>query len=281
LEYGTLTLQAGAASGVTFTSVWELHEIPTVDSPPLGRFLAETPSMSTTVLRPENPDRDMELPAGTRLYARQVRCGTGNELRVWFSPEAQSLIFPKTENEASSEDVVGSSENEVGYVVHPTRDSADLAVELYHPGSADAEPEVVFHLCNPQAEKYGVATLERRKPARRDEVEAVLFAAAKWNWHLQRTKANAWALGMVKMEMMKIAEKVGAYYGDRVYLPQPEADLSTTGIVDFVVQTKDFYGIRLTNWMEVPLYVRMFYFDITDFSICKFLLLRRRRGLIY
>jgi hypothetical protein len=282
-ENDTLTLQAGAASGVTFKSVWELHESPTENSHALGRFRAETPGVSTTALQPVNADGDGPLSAGTRLYARQVQCGTGNELRVWFSPEAKPFIFPETEGEvkADSEDMVGSSEHEVGYVVHPARDSADIAVELHWPDSPDAEPEAVFHLCNSQAEKYGVATLERRKPARRDEVEAVLFAAAKWNWHLQRTSPTTRTKDLVKMEMMKVAEKTGTGIGEREYLPQPEADLNATGVVDFVVREKDLYGIRLTSRVGVPLYVRMFYFDMTDFSICKSLILRRGRGLSY
>jgi hypothetical protein len=257
-----LILQAGAASGVTFKSVWALHESPTEDSPRLGRFYAETPKMSTAVLKPENVEA-RPLSTGTRLYARQVQCGTGNELRVWFSPEAKKLIFPETETGFEQvQDAIGSGAHEVGYVTHPARDSAEIAVEVYRPDdpSGNAEPQVTFHLCNRQAEILGVSTLQQRKPARRDEVETVLFAAAKWNWHLQRTTSRT----LVKMEIMKVARREGD--NDYKLFKEPGANLNTNGVVDFVV-SDDLYGINLTNQAGVPLYVRMFYFDTTNFSI--------------
>lgn len=207
------------------------------------------------------------------MFARQVQSGTGNELRVWFSPEAKNLIFPPPAADADAEsdsiEEVGSSEHEVGYVVHDARDSADIAVELA-PNPPTASPEVIFCLCNSQAKLYGVSTLRRRKPARREDVEPILFAAAKWNWHLHRTNENSEVKDIVGMEMMKIGEKTGKGIKDRKFLEEPYTDLSTSGVVDFTVKSNDLYGAKLTNTSNTPLYVRMFYFDTTDFAICEF-----------
>lgn len=224
--------------------------------------------MSTTVLGPEKPNQNaLNLASGTRVFAMQVQCGTGNELKVWFSPEAGRLLFPSSAMDAPAE-VIGSSEHEVGYVAHPYRDTADIAVELA-PDSSFTKPEVIFHLCNSEAEKYGAATLRYRKPARREEVEPILFAAAKWNWHLQRTNEGSKAKDIVSMEMMKVAHRTGRGIRDRKYLEEPYEDLASSGVVDFAVKRTDLYGVRLTNDSSVPLYVRMFYFDTTDFAICQ------------
>ncbi|KAG8737059.1 hypothetical protein FRC10_008610 [Ceratobasidium sp. 414] len=266
-ERDTWILQAGAASGVTFGSIWELHAKPTEDSKHLGQLRAHTPHVSSTALGPESDDIHASVPAGLdrvrgdRLYARQIRSGTGQELRVYFSPEAMSLIFPH-EHDTHISSTTGTRDYEVGYVVHPTRDSADLVVEVHHPG--DPEPEVEYTLCNPQAEKYGVAKLEQRTRARLDEVERVLFAAAKWNWHLKRASPSARSKSTVSMELVKLGVKYGEFM---IPVDGPLENLNKTGVVDLKAKEEDQYGIRLSSQAPVAVYVRVFYFDMSDFSI--------------
>ncbi|KAG8717058.1 hypothetical protein FRC08_008264 [Ceratobasidium sp. 394] len=262
-------LQAGAASGVTLGSIWELHAKPTEDSKPLGQLQAHTPHVSSTALGPELGDIHPPTPAGLdrfsgdRLYARQIRSGTGQELRVYFSPEAKSLIFPpaKPGTRVSSATPTKSA-YEVGYVVHPSPDSADLVVELRRPRGR--EPEVEYTLCDPQATKYGIAKLGQRARARLDEVEHVLFAAARWNWHLRRTSPSARSKSMVSMELVKL----GVKYGDfMIPVDGPLENMNKTGVVDLKAREEDQYGIRLLSRAPVALYVRLFYFDMSDFSI--------------
>ncbi|KAG8706557.1 hypothetical protein FRC09_002354 [Ceratobasidium sp. 395] len=271
LERDTWILQAGAASGVTLGSIWELRAKPTEDSKPLGQLQARIPQVSLTVLAPD-PDYKNISPSHTlgstslnRLYARQIRAGTGNELRVYFSPEAKRLVFDK--NHALS--AAGADDYEVGYVVHPARDSADLIVEVYRPkfvsGSQGigAETEVEYTLCDPQVLKYGVAKLKQRTRANLDEVEPVLFAAARWNWHLKRASPSPRSKSTVSMEFVKL----GTMFGDEmVPVDGPLENLNKTGIVDLVVREEDQYGIRFTSQAGVALYVRVFYFD-ADLSI--------------
>ncbi|KAG9090737.1 hypothetical protein FRC06_000897 [Ceratobasidium sp. 370] len=266
-ERDTWILQAGAASGVTFGSIWELHVKPTEDSKALGQLQAHTPHVSSTALGPESGDISAPAPAGLgrfsgdRLYARQIRSGTGQELRVYFSPEAESLIFrPGGSTRMSS--TTEMRNHEVGYVVHPTRDSADLVVEVRCPGGP--EPEIEYTLCDPQAQKYGVAKLEQRTRARLDEVERVLFAAARWNWHLKRTSPSARSKSIVSMELVKL----GVKYSDfMVPVDGPLENLNKTGAVDLKARVEDQYGIRLSSRAPIALYVQVFYFDMSDFSI--------------
>jgi hypothetical protein len=242
----------------------------------LGRFCVEDAGDSTAVLEPQNADEDKRfsvyVPSKTnqdddiRLYARLIRYGPGCELKVYFSPEAKLCILPETEvGSIHIPDGPRSNEHQIGYVIHPTRQGADIAVGLCYPREHGAEPEAVFYLCNSQAEKYGVAELKDRKPARRDEVETVLFAAAKWNRHLHRT--NPTTRDKVTLEMMKIAEKIRSRPNVIKSMLQPYVNLNQAGVAEIDAHEKDLYGFRLTSRVNAPLYVRMFYFDATNFSI--------------
>ncbi|KAG9119099.1 hypothetical protein FRC07_006059, partial [Ceratobasidium sp. 392] len=269
-EHGTWILQAGVASGVTKGSVWKLYGQATEDSQPLGLLHAHTPKVSSTVLDVD-PKQSMALAqmGVDDLYARLVRPGTGQELRVYFSPEAKRLVFPPGCDDEML-DAETSKEYDIGYVIHPSSGSADLIVDVcqqtdltsksYRP---DVWPEVEFTLRNPQAEKYGVAKLKRKTQARRGEVEAVLFAAARWNWHLNRTNQSR-ARPMVSLGLVKL----GTMYGDYMMpVEEPWEDLNKGGVVDIRVKEEDQYGIRLSSQVPAALYVRAFYFDASNFSI--------------
>ncbi|QRV98781.1 ICE-like protease (caspase) p20 domain protein [Ceratobasidium sp. AG-Ba] len=181
IERGALILQAGAASGVTQGSVWELHPKPMEDSKTLGRLSAQTPQVASALLIPLAGEHVLDLakigePMTDRLYARQIRSGTGQELRIYFSPEARRRIFT-SENDNRSTELNRMRNHEIGYVVHSARDSADLVVEISNVSSG--QPEVTYTLCDAHAQKYGVAQLRKRTRAQRDEVERILFAAAR------------------------------------------------------------------------------------------------------
>ncbi|CAE6410945.1 hypothetical protein ACGC1H_006390 [Rhizoctonia solani] len=269
-ENGALMLQAGAALGVTYQSIWELHKTPTEGSSSLGRFYAQAPTVSTVELK---PDGGKQLPLQStegQLYARQVGHGSGNELKVWFSPEAKLAIF-ETSHVNSGAPQPGSSEFEVGYVAYDERDSADMTVELSDEGLTK---EAIFHLNDPRAEQYGVANLKQRMPAKRFEVEKVLFAAAVWHWHFHRTHETAGS--NVTMELVKFSRNTTGskdrylQSGDSIVSAPAnsyETVDSTTGVVDLVVESEAPYGVKFNNNLNIPLYVRLFYFNPTNFEI--------------
>ncbi|KAF8607147.1 hypothetical protein BDV93DRAFT_467797 [Ceratobasidium sp. AG-I] len=284
VERDELILNAGLSSGVTLGSIWELQVSAAEGSPTLGRLKARRPNSSRTALFSETHEAHAQLISDVKaigelqLYARQVQSGTGNELRVYFSPGAKQLVFPNSELNLDPTGATGKSHREVGYVVHSSRDSADMVVEVYDSHAAPGleqvhisnelgvEAEVVFVLCHPQAEKYDVARMRHRKPARREEVEPVLFAAARWHWHLKRTNDLEGSIAMVSMEMIKLYEVYGDYIDP---VEEPLVNPNKTGVVDFVVREEDRYGLRLSSQVLVPLYIRAFYFDAMDFSINK------------
>ncbi|KAJ1301207.1 hypothetical protein OPQ81_003617 [Rhizoctonia solani] len=268
-----LVLQAGEGSGVTENSLWNLHESAREDSRPCARAIAGLPEVMTTPLELENQNTKWLDPLKNkasgrgeiRIYARRLRAGQGTELKVWCSSQNLQDLLSATSPNATS-----NTTHEFGYVIAKDRNDADIEIEVASntPLGARLTPssEVLFRLCDPIAKRYGLAELKHRKPAIREEIETVLFAAAKWKWHLQRINQYPGRTPQVdSMRMTKVATKVGTR---REYLDVPMImEENPRGLVEFVVKPNDLYGIELMSRARSPLYIRMFYFDATDFSI--------------
>lgn len=257
-EEETWVLQAGASSGVTLGSTWELHDGPTEGSQAIGKLRAKAPQMSSTAL--EEIDDGTVSPGNVteegRLFARQIRIGAGHELKVYFSPEARSLI-PSGDGEHKANSAKNT--NEIGYVVQESESSAELTVRL-------RGQDAVFALYRPLVQVFDDATLESRCPADFDAVQRHLGTIARWKWHLNRTNAETEATPEVSMEFMKLGE----YHGDKFKAEKaPLENLNKMGVIDFQARPQDEYGIKLINNSEMPLYARVFYFGVLDFSICK------------
>ncbi|KAF8601169.1 hypothetical protein BDV93DRAFT_608253 [Ceratobasidium sp. AG-I] len=253
-------LQAGASSGVTPGSIWELHDSPTEGSQSIDTVRARAPQMSSTVLDRENKNMapNENLLKAERLFARQIRIGPGHELKVYFTPEAKSLIPQgyKGHNVDPANNTI-----EIGYVVHQNQDSAELTVSLHN-------REAVFTLYNPQVQAYDTAILKTCCAAEIDEVQRHLGTIARWNWHFKRMNTEILPEPAVSVEFMKLGE----YHGDS-FKPTtgPYVNLNKMGVVDFQARPQDEYGIKLVNHAPVPLYARVFYFGVLDFSISNML----------
>ncbi|KEP52352.1 mycorrhiza-upregulated peptidase C14 [Rhizoctonia solani 123E] len=268
-ETNKIVLQAGAISGVITESIWEIYDS-ALENVLLGTFRAESPHASTTELVPEETGGDSSYLAhieraksgnsGTCTYARQVRAGVIGELRVHFTPVAKKRIFCTGGAEEEISHSIGSGVRDVGYVAHPTADGADIVV------SHHSEREVSLRWCDRQAEHYGIATLEKRVYVERIVVDEALFGVAKRKWHLERKNTDSReTTSLVTIELIRLGLKPGR--ARMMYREQARRNMNIAGIADFEVRREDLYGVKLTSRANRPLYVRMFYFDISDFSI--------------
>ncbi|KAG8688268.1 hypothetical protein FRC11_005756 [Ceratobasidium sp. 423] len=270
----TLLLQAGDESGVTEGSLWELHEFATEDSPPRARAIAGLPEVSTTPLEPDKnhsrwlDQRATQVPGRieTRMYARHLQAGQRTELKVWCSSlDLQSLLA------SPAPDAIDNTTHEFGYAIHKEQNNADIELGVYSNVPQGPRPaansRVVFRLRDPIAKGYGISELKHAKPVIREEIETVLFAAARWKWHLQRTNLypSHRSPPIETMRMMKVATKTRT---GRDYLKTPVVVAEKSkGLVEFVAEANALYGIELVSRAKSPLHIRMFYFDATDFSI--------------
>ncbi|QRV84736.1 ICE-like protease (caspase) p20 domain protein [Ceratobasidium sp. AG-Ba] len=254
-------LEAGTASGVIEGSVWELFDKATDDSEVLGRFFADRILVSSTVLKPETEQDSCSRSVavdrkGTNYaYARRTSLIGNYEILVYFSPEILQLVLPGCGFGIQA--VTNSDGEEAHFVAHPDLGSAELQVEI--------EPREGFLLMSmtiQQTRDYGVAALKPRARVCKEEIEKVLLAAAKWMCHLRRTEVPL--ANIVSMEFFKRGTKRGNYM---MPLLESLGSLNDGGVVDIQVKEEDQYAIKLSNNGPAALYIRVFYFDATNFSI--------------
>ncbi|CAE6496427.1 unnamed protein product [Rhizoctonia solani] len=270
IEEISLTLKAGAASGVTLESIWEIHQSSVENSEPVGDFKVTDLDNSMAILEPLDSKGLIPNIKACRLYARCKRIGPGNGqvLKVWMSPDDEKVVFPGRVQHFGS-----THESGIGYTMIQARYDADIALEIHrsqptHGSTNGTKVEVAFYWYDHVSKEYGVEELPYRKPAVRQQVEVVLFAAAKWKWHLRHEKSNP--NKTVTMSMVKVATRLKNDPLHRRKLLEKFEDIAETdGIVELKVENSPIplYGFRLNSNIKSPLHVRMFYFDTTDFSV--------------
>lgn len=248
--------------------------MPTEESEPIATLRACLPQISSTTLEQAGGEELLSpnVAISGRLYARQIRIGEGNELKVYFSPEGRSLI-PYEHSAHQPEPVESEARGyectrEVGFVIHDDPDTADLTVDLLHNNSTSGQPQTqaVYTLYNPQVQAYAASVLESRSLARLDMVRQHLSVISRWNWHLKRTNTASLPEPVLSMEFVKLGE-----YSGYTFKPTRGSlqNLNAMDVVEIKARTQDEYGIKLVNHSPVPLYARVFYFDVSNFSISK------------
>jgi hypothetical protein len=249
-------------------SLWELYSTPTERATPLGMLCACSPKPSSTALKPRGITELDTIPEGTtRLYARQIKAGYDHELKVYFSPQSLRFLHPR---KPLYQSIFGKNPKtlrtaaEFHYIVQGAREDADVAVDVFR---VDTHPEVVLSLCDIDGEHHDTPVLKQRVEADRGKVDAALYNASRWNWHLNHT--NPIMLdSAVSLEFGKLGECAG---GDFTPSSKPWANLNQEGVIRFHVRPQDEYGIKIISHDNMPLHVCAFYFNSSDFSIGEFL----------
>ena len=252
---GTYILSAGIAAGIVVGSEFAVYkDRESVSKPPLCTLRVKATEVSCSTLEPldNTPPYTLAKPA----YARQVRRGPGNELRVHLT---RALMDVVDVNEVRPDGV------DIGFVF-TTRDQAELLVDV------DAQVDgskVVFSTTNSSATAYGIAQFPHLVPPEAGAISHVLRSAARWNWHLNRTNTNIRRVSkMVDLEFYRLQQVDGDY--DRQGLPILEPmgeNMNRTGVIQLVVNPDHFFGFKIVNHGTRPLYPHLFYFDISDQSI--------------
>ncbi|KAF8601175.1 hypothetical protein BDV93DRAFT_585909 [Ceratobasidium sp. AG-I] len=265
-------LQAGASSGVTPGSIWELHVKPTEDSSPIATLRACLPQTSSTLLESEEGRNlpSLSMAEEGRLFARHILMGEGNELKVYFNPGMSSLMLDGYRSynpivDAEKECDHGESKK-MGYTIHHNPDEADLTVDLLDDYSGLGHPQTwaVFTLYNPQVQAYAASLLESRSLANFHVVQQHISVISRWSWQLKRTNVALRSEPVLSMEFMKLGEFNGDVFQSAQY---PLENLNQLGAVEIQARPQDEYGIRLINHSPIPLYAQVFYFDVSSFSI--------------
>ncbi|KAF8519186.1 caspase domain-containing protein [Gautieria morchelliformis] len=254
----TYKLKAGTAQGVTVDSEFTIHadHAHVSDNPAICRMRATEVYPFRTILEPIDTITAIKIPKPA--YAREVRCGSGQELRVHFSEAFERVLSIQDVQQAG----LSSNEPNFGFIVSDV-DNAEMLVDIKDTSDGKC---VVFSTMEQLATQYGYKQLPHEVKADPEIICRVLRGAARWNHHFKRTN-HARFSGLVDLEFYRLDKTDGKFdeLGMLVMLPaNPDKNMNRTGVVDLVVKKDHFYGVKIVNNSKVDLYPYLFYFDLGD-----------------
>ncbi|PBK59436.1 hypothetical protein ARMSODRAFT_1027392 [Armillaria solidipes] len=148
--------------------------------------------------------------------------------------------------------------------------------------SRDDEPDLVvaadgdvvhFEIMDELCRQHGLTRMPFEvKIDDADAIHRILQSSADFYWHLHRSNKRNPLTGKVTLECMKL-KGTGEYTKDLREVLKPDfngENLNVGGVIMVDVDEDAIYGFQVTNTTSVPLYVSMFYFDVSDLSISSY-----------
>jgi hypothetical protein len=209
----------------------------------------------------ESPDNATRHAFPKPAYARQVRCGPDEALRVHFTHPLTRVVTMK----AVSSVAVNPDEVDVGF-----RDTAANQAEFIVDLDGN---DAVFSTGNTLAKKYGLERLPHVVPAKAKDISHVLRFAARWNWHVQRKNTVSRPFtGMVDLEFIRLEQVDDGFDEQGVPIMKPMGKnmirvVESIGVVEMKVEPDHFFGLKIVNRTRRHLYPYLFHFDVKDQSI--------------
>ncbi|KAK0452945.1 uncharacterized protein EV420DRAFT_1557705 [Desarmillaria tabescens] len=193
-------------------------------------------------------------------YALQTRVGEGQDVRLLVELDERLLgVFKRIADEMQS-----SESGKRGFrLVQSRDDKPDFAV------AADGDV-LHFEIMNELCRQHGLIRMPFEVNIdNSDAIRRVLQSSTNFYWYLHHSSKGSPLAGKVELECMKL-EGTGEYTDDleEILKPDPNGgNLNIGGVISVDVDEEAIYGFKITNTMSVPLYVSMFYFDVSDLSI--------------
>jgi hypothetical protein len=249
-------MDAGAANGVTAEAVFAVYKDRSsiMSSDPIALFETMHPDKFSTKM---NLVSKLKGEISEGAVALQVKAGTERGLHVHYSQDKTLKKLSKAITQKAADD------KKKAYNIETVEDKkdADLAVSM-------ESNEVVFDILDQAATQYGVTRMPFSIPPNADDVHRVFVAAAHYFWHYYREPAKSQRppSSPISIEFMELQPVAG---GERVLEPCSE-NLIKDKAIEIVGDEDKFYGIRITNKQEYPLYISVFYFDHSSLEICTY-----------
>lgn len=273
-NYGeeTFLMRAGAAHGLLVGSRFNVYDEDiyreadtSIDrSPPLGSLVATfTDSFMTELVIPEDSPK-FELRHSGRAWAMQTHTGEEEDLRVHIADDERLIglfgeIYQRMPTHTNAK-----------RVILVEKDTAELDVEL------DDSGQVAFNITNNLCVQYGLAVMPYTVPPTSGDLYPVIQSAAHFYWHLRRSNASEKQplRDMVEVEVFELQERMDEWVDGFPLMHSPKdgaKNLNVANVVDMVAD-ETLYGFNIKNKGHVDLYCSVFYFDISDLSISKFII---------
>ncbi len=271
-------LEAGEAHGITKNAEFAVFADSSLTSALGTVVVANTAAFTSSCIFTPRDDKTQRFTLAPQAhgFALQTRVGEGQDVSLHIEFDKKLLgVFEKMAKEMQS-----ANEGKRGFRLVKSRDDApDLVV------AADVVRfEIMDEFCRQRGLKRMPFEVEIDDA---DAIHRILQSSADFYWHLHRSNKQRPLTGKVILECMKVRE-TGEYTDDleEVLMPDPNSDnlivptpdptpdlnrdkLNVEGVIMIDVDEDAMYGFKITNTTSKPLYVSMFYFDMSDLSISK------------
>ncbi|PBK98277.1 hypothetical protein ARMGADRAFT_1008727 [Armillaria gallica] len=279
-------LEAGEARGITKDAEFAVFADSNLTSALGTVVVANTAAFTSSCNFTPHDDKTQRFTLG---FALQTRVGEGQDVSLHIEFDKRLLgVFEKIAKEMQSD-----NEGKRGFRLVESRDDApDLVV------AADGDIvhfEIMDEFCRQRGLKRMPFEVEIDDA---DAIHRILQSSADFYWHLHRSNKRRPLAGKVILECMKLKE-TGEFTDDleEVLMPDPKSNnlivltpdratpnpnsdnpnvltsdpnrekLNVEGVIMIDVDEDAIYGFKITSTTSVPLYVSMFYFDVSDLSI--------------
>ncbi|KAG7440921.1 uncharacterized protein BT62DRAFT_909433 [Guyanagaster necrorhizus] len=254
---GQYVLEAGEAHGITSKAEFVVFADRKMVSE-LGTVVASSTTAFTTTcdFAPRGDETPFSL--DSTGYALQNGVGEGQDIRLFIEPNIKFLdVFRQIVNEMQS---IEAAKRRF-HLVERRDDKPDLVI--------GADGDVVhFEIMDERCQQHGLTRMPFKvKTDDSDTIHRILQCFAHFYWNLHRSSQGSPLASNVMLECMKLKE-TGRFTNDLLEILEPDGDnLNIDGVISVDVGEDAMYGFKITNTMLVPLYVSMFYFDVSDLSI--------------
>ena len=254
---GDYVMEGGSAHTITDGAEFAIYreaEFP-IKSSPIGVLVAkEVKGFHTTLALPSGSPVTISF-IGT-AYAVQTRAGDKENLRLHvadnlldgFRAVAQQMQLSTSDNRKIEL---------VDLDKHP-----DFRIDL-------EEERVLFDNLNPLVTKYGLKRMPYTTDNNFDDIYAVIRAAAHFKWHLDLTNLKHTLQNEVELYFYELCQKEDEYDDDFNPIYEVGNNFNDAGEVYISEDSTKMYGFKIVNNTSIELYPSLFYFDNSNFEICR------------
>ncbi|KAK0440553.1 caspase domain-containing protein [Armillaria borealis] len=260
---GQYILDAGEAHGITKGAELAVFADRTMTSEThIGTVVVSSITAFTTTcdFSPRNNANETPFPLPTPGFVSQTQVGEGQGVSLLIEPDEGLLgVFKQMADEMQA--------GKRGFRwVNSRDDEPDLVV------AADGDV-VHFEIMDKICRQHGLTRMPFEvKIDDADAIHRILRSSSDFYWHLHRSNERNPLTGKVTLECMKLKE-TGEYTNDLRKVLKPDCNgenLNVGGVIMVDVDEDAIYGFKFTNTTSVPLYVSVFYFDVSDLSISSY-----------
>ncbi|KAK0218653.1 caspase domain-containing protein [Armillaria fumosa] len=256
---GQYLLEAGEAHGITKNAEFAIFSDQSIMSHLGTVVVVNTADFTSSCKFFSTRGDDTPFPLTSPGYALQTQVGEEQDIRLFVGKDERLLnTFQRISDEMRSD----KGGKRGIRLVENREDAPDLAIIA---DGDDFHFEIMDKLCR----RHGLERMPFKvKIDDSDTIYHVLQSSADFYWYLHHSSKGR-LLAPNTLECMKLKE-TGAYTSDfeDIFMPDPDGhNLNNGDVIMINVDEEAIYGYKITNTASLPLYVSMFYFDVSDLSI--------------